>query len=514
MTRVSTATRPARPADGSATILSVDLRYAEDVVLARQRARQIAALLGFEGQDQTRLATAVSEIARNAFQYAGGGRVSFALAPSAAAAGGTAESAAASLVLRVEDSGPGIAELDAILAGRYRSSTGMGAGIRGARRLTDTFAVETAPGAGTRVVMTRRVPARAGVATAATPETAARLAEALARQVPRGPLEEVQAQNSELLATLDALRERQADVERLNAALAEANVDLARTNQELAETNRGVLALYAELDDRAEALRRGSELKSRFLSDVSHELRTPLSSIVNLTRILVDDPGAAFGAEQRRAVQFIRKSALGLTELVNDLLDLAKIEAGRVELRIAEFTVADLLAALRGVCRPLVTSDAVALRIDEPAPLTLLTDEGRLSQVLRNLVGNALKYTDAGEVRVTTTREPDDAVCFAVRDTGVGIRPEDLERVFDEFVQVEGAHQRRVKGTGLGLPLSRKLAGLLGGTVSLASHPGRGSEFSLRVPRVHPSLDPTREPPAVVRELSEARGQLRREAQA
>lgn len=481
---MSHMTTPARTVDRNA-ILTVELRYEEDLVLARQRARQIAALLGFEAQEQTRLATAVSEIARNAFRYGGGGRATFALGAVCERDG----TDAAHLVLRVEDAGPGIADLAAVLDGRYQSTTGMGMGLLGARRLTDTFDVQTAPGEGTRVVMTRRIPQRLGVATLAFPETAARLADALARQVPRGPLEEVQAQNQELLATLDALRERQAEVERLNAALADANAALARTNQELGETNRGVLALYAELDDRAEALRRGSELKSRFLSDVSHELRTPLSSILNLTRILVEHSGAEFGDEPRRAVQFIRKSALGLTDLVNDLLDLAKIEAGRVELRVAEFTAADLLAALRGVCRPLVPGDAVALRIDEPDALTLLTDEGRLSQVLRNLVGNALKFTDAGEVRVTTTVDADDVVHFVVRDTGVGIRPEDQERVFDEFTQIEGAHQRRVKGTGLGLSLSRKLAALLGGTVMLESAPSVGSTFTLRVPRVHPSLE-------------------------
>ncbi|GJG86928.1 sensor histidine kinase [Gemmatimonadetes bacterium T265] len=496
----------ARSADRTpdrAAILTVELRYEEDLVLARQRARQIAALLDFETQEQTRLATAVSEIARNAFRYGGGGRVTFALGTLPERDG----TETPHLVLRVEDAGPGIADLAAVLDGHYRSTTGMGIGMLGARQLTDTFDVRTAPGEGTRVVMTRRLPQRLGGASA-SPETAARLADALARQVPRGPLEEVQAQNHELLATLDALRERQAEVERLNAALSEANAALARTNQELGETNRGVLALYAELDDRAEALRRGSELKSRFLSDVSHELRTPLSSILNLTRLLAEHPGAEFGDEPRRAVQFIRKSALGLTDLVNDLLDLAKIEAGRVELRIAEFTAADLLAALRGVCRPLVPGDAVALRIDEPEPLTLLTDEGRLSQVLRNLVGNALKFTDSGEVHVATTLDADDVVHVRVRDTGIGIRAADQERVFDEFTQVEGAHQRRVKGTGLGLPLARKLAALLGGTIALESAPDAGSTFTLSLPRVHPSIA---DGAPDARRLSEARVAGRRE---
>ena len=477
-----------------APLLTLELRYEQDVVVARQRARQLAELLGFDAQEQTRLATAVSEVARNAFRYAGGGRVGFGVAPlaedrpaRAASAGAptagapTAGDPVQSLVVRVEDRGPGIADLAAVLDGRYRSTTGMGLGLAGARRLSDAFDVRTAPGAGTTVTLARALPPRAPAVTRAG---LARLADALARQTPRGAYEEVQAQNHELLRTLDELRARQAEVERLNA--------------ELAETNRGVLALYAELDDRAEALRLASEQKSRFLSSVSHELRTPLTSIVNLSRLLGDTagtPGRELGEEQRTAVRYIRTSAQSLTEIVNDLLDLAKIEAGKVDLRPAAFAAADLVAALRGVFRPLATNPAVALRLDDPPPLTLVTDEGRLAQVLRNLIGNALKYTEAGAVRLTVTTGPDDTVAFAVGDTGIGIAPEDQARVFDEFAQVDHPLQRRTKGTGLGLPLSRRLATLLGGTLTVESTPGAGSTFTARVPRVYPEPAAARDMP-------------------
>lgn len=469
---------PSSPVDAlpptTAPLLTLALRYEQDVVLARQRARQLGECLGFDAQEQTRLATAVSEVARNAFRYGGGGRVVFGVAPLADGAAALATGALQGvqyLVVRVEDRGPGIADLAAVLEGRYRSATGMGLGLAGARRLSDAFDVRTAPGEGTTVTLARAFPRGAPPVTRAT---LARLTDALAQHAPRSAFEEVQAQNHELLRTLDELRARQAEVERLNA--------------ELAETNRGVLALYAELDDRAEALRLASEQKSRFLSSVSHELRTPLTSIVNLARLLDDaaaTPERALADEQRTAVRYIHTSALSLTDIVNDLLDLAKVEAGKVDVRPAPFAAADMVAALRGVFRPLATNPAVTLRLDDPPPLTLVTDEGRLAQVLRNLVSNALKYTEAGEVQLRVTAEADDLVTFAVRDTGIGIAPADQARVFDEFAQVDHPLQRRARGTGLGLPLSRRLAALLGGTLTLESAPGAGSTFTVRVPRTY-----------------------------
>jgi len=244
-----------------------------------------------------------------------------------------------------------------------------------------------------------------------------------------------------------------------------------------------VLALYAEVDEKAQELRRASELKSSFLSNVSHELRTPLSSILNISRLLLDHPGAS-DDEHRRQVAFIRKSAQALTEIVNDLLDLAKIEAGKVDVRPDNVSVRELFGTLRGMFRPLLASDAVVLAFDEPSPdLALFTDEGKLSQVLRNFIANAIKFTERGEVRVSAHAEPDDTVCFAVADTGIGIAPEHQQRIFEEFAQVEGPLQARGKGTGLGLPLSRKLARLLGGGVSVRSEPGVGSTFTLTLPR-------------------------------
>ena len=439
-------------------VVALEMQHEEDVVLARQRARQLAGLLGFDVVEQTGIATAVSELARNAFRYAGGGRVELAIAREA--------DDAPRLLVRVRDRGPGIADLAAVLEGRYVSQTGMGLGLVGARRLSDEFHVETAPGAGTTVTLTRRLPARAEPVTMA--RIAAMTAE-LARATSPGALGEVQAQNQELLRALGDLRERQQEIERLN--------------RELEETNRGVLALYAELEDTADALRLASNQKSRFLSSVSHELRTPLSSMLNLSRMLVEYSGERFGEEQRRQAQFIRKSAQALYEIVNDLLDLAKIEAGRVEVRPVNVDVAELLGTLRGVFRPLLPP-AVALVVDPPPPeFALFADEGKLAQILRNFLSNAVKYTERGEIRLRAEARPEDRAAFVVRDTGIGIAPEDQRRIFEEFTQVEGPHQTRVKGTGLGLSLSRRFAELLDGAVTLESAPGEGSTFTLVIPR-------------------------------
>jgi signal transduction histidine kinase/CheY-like chemotaxis protein len=445
----------------SLLILSVTLRHEHDVVAARQRARQLAGFLGFDGQDQTRIATAVSEIGRNAYAYAGGGTVEFHV---------EGQTSPQVFLARVSDRGPGIRDLGRILDGRYQSPTGMGLGITGARRLMDQFQIESLPGRGTTVWLRKLFPRSAPVLTA---RGVADLAGRLARQEPRTAVEEVQQQNQELLRALDELRTRQDE--------------LTHLNRELEDTNRGVVALYAELDEKADHLRRADELKSRFLSNMTHEFRTPVNSILALSRLLLDRLDGELSEEQARQVAFIRKAAEDLSELVNDLLDLAKVEAGKIVVRPTEFEVASLFGALRGMLRPLLLNESISLVFEEPEDLpALYTDDGKVSQILRNFVSNALKFTERGEVRVSASLAADGrAIVFSVADTGIGIAPEDQERIFEEFTQVDNPVQKRVRGTGLGLPLSKRLAQLLGGTISVRSAPGRGSTFSATIPIVY-----------------------------
>ena len=252
---------------------------------------------------------------------------------------------------------------------------------------------------------------------------------------------------------------------------------------ELAETNQGVVALYAELDDKAAALKEASELKSRFLSYMSHEFRTPLGSIRSIVRILLDELDGPLTAEQRKQVTFVQTSAVELNEMVNDLLDLAKIEAGRLSISPAWFEMVDLFHAIRGMFRPLLSSDAVSLILEEPTDIPpIYTDDQKLSQILRNFISNALKFTPRGEVRVRAARSGDDSVTFSVADTGIGIAQEYHAAIFDDFVQVDSPLQRKWRGTGLGLSLSRKIARMLGGDVTMTSEPGVGSTFSLTIP--------------------------------
>jgi len=252
---------------------------------------------------------------------------------------------------------------------------------------------------------------------------------------------------------------------------------------ELDETNQGVLALYAELDQQAEQLREVSELKSRFLSYMSHEFRTPLGSILSMTRLLEDGMDGPLADEQRRQVRFISASTSELREMVDDLLDLAKIEAGRITISPAWFDLMDLFSALRGMFRPLVEGNQVDLVFEDPPVMPLLyTDDKKLAQILRNFISNALKFTPNGQVVVSTRLEGEAAVRFSVRDTGIGIPAELQSTLFEDFVQVDTPLQKRLRGTGLGLSLCKRFAELLGGHVGVESEVGTGSNFYVVLP--------------------------------
>jgi len=464
-------------------LLTYSLNVQADVVGARQRARQIADLIGFDGREQTRIATSVSEIARNAFRYAGGGKVEFEI---------EGETEPQLLVIRVSDDGPGIAQLDDVLDGTYRSTTGMGIGLIGSRRLMDRWDVHSTPGRGTIVTLGKLLPPEAPLV---TPLDAGRLVTRLAAMPHPTSLAEVQSQNAELLGALAELQEKQ---DRL--------LEMAR---ELEDTNRGVVALYAELDEKAAHLRHADEMKSRFLSNMSHEFRTPLNSVRALCSLLLSRGDGPLTGEQETQVRFIARAAEDLTELVNDLLDLAKIEAGKTEVRPAEFEVHELFSALRGMLRPLLVTDTVALVFEVAEGLPRMhTDESKVSQIVRNFISNALKFTENGSVTVHAALQPDgETVAFSVTDTGIGIALEDQEMIFEEFTQVPNALQRKVKGTGLGLPLCRRLASLLGGDVSVTSRPGEGSTFTAVIP-VNYAGAPAPEPPFAEAQAVEGPGAL------
>lgn len=268
----------------------------------------------------------------------------------------------------------------------------------------------------------------------------------------------------------------------LTHALEASQREAQMLRAELEETNRGVLALYAELDTQAEQLREATELKSRFLAYMSHEFRTPINSIRSIARLLHDRVDGPLTSEQERQVEFIQQTAAEFADMVDDLLDMAKVEAGRIEISPAWFEMVDLFSALRGMFKPVLSNPGVSLVFEEPANVPkLYTDDRKLSQILRNYIANALKFTPRGEVRVSARCEGD-MVTFSVADTGIGIAAEHHAHIFQDFAQVPSAMQKTTRGTGLGLSLSKRLAELLGGHVDLSSEVGKGSVFSVTVP--------------------------------
>jgi signal transduction histidine kinase/CheY-like chemotaxis protein len=437
----------------------VEINHEEDVVTARQHARRVACLLSFEEQDQTRISTALSEIARLVVQAHTRGRIEFQLE-------GTTVPQVLLVTLRSNRSAQ-----TTVREGAWGKSgvpePEWEASLIAARRLMDQSELRSTSPHEHVIRLAKILPARAPLVVGKTLERVIRELEQHERQ---NPLEEVRQQNHELLRALAELHERQQELVRLNG--------------ELEDTNRGVVALYAELDEKASHLRRADEMKSRFLSNMSHEFRTPVNAILALSHLLLEHTDGELSSEQTKQVNYIRKSGEALLELVNDLLDLAKIEAGKVTVKACEFEVSNLFSALRGMLRPLLVSDAVNLVFDEPVGMPIMrTDEGKVSQILRNFISNAIKFTEQGEVRVSAALTADGrSMAFSVADTGIGIAQENQTKIFEEFSQLDHPIQTQVKGTGLGLPLCKKLAQLLGGSVEVSSRLGEGSTFVATLP--------------------------------
>jgi len=282
------------------------------------------------------------------------------------------------------------------------------------------------------------------------------------------------------------------DTARQKKELEQRHLEVVALNRSLEDSILAVRAMHAELEDRADALRRSVDVRGRVVSHVSHEFRTPLNAISALSRLLLAESDNPLTGEPRKQVGFISQGAEQLSLMVNDLLDLSKLEAGKVPVRPEKFFVTELFGALRGMLAPLLRKDTgVLLVFEEPAPDHLLeTDLSKVSQVMRNLISNALKFTQRGEIRISAAREPDGSTALIVRDTGLGIAPDNQDRIFEEFEQIAGPTQARARGTGLGLSISRRIATILGGTLTVESALEQGAAFSLRLPPISHKAKP------------------------
>jgi signal transduction histidine kinase/CheY-like chemotaxis protein len=295
--------------------------------------------------------------------------------------------------------------------------------------------------------------------------------------------EELKVSNEELEEHGRALRESQARLENQAAELEQSNLQLEEQTHRLERQREDLLTTQAALRRNAEELERSSRYKSEFLANMSHELRTPLNSSMILSKLLVDNRDGNLTAEQVRYAQIIRSANNELLALINDILDLSKIESGHVELDIKPVDLNGELEALRQMFEPVAAQRQLRFRIEQApqAPAAMSTDAIRLQQILKNLLSNAFKFTEAGEVVLAVGGDREQAV-FTVRDTGIGIPESQQQVIFEAFRQADGTTSRKYGGTGLGLSICRELAHLLGGRIDVQSAPGKGSAFTLRLP--------------------------------
>ncbi|KQN80099.1 ATP-binding protein [Sphingomonas sp. Leaf62] len=468
-------------------ILTVALIGEADIVAARQRARQIAGLLGFEAQDQTRIATAVSEIARNATTYGAGGRIEF----------GVERADPSSLVIRIRDKGPGIADVDAILEGRFKSVSGMGVGISGTRRLMDRFELESQPGRGTSVLLGKCLPS---TAPSVSPAYLAEIGKVLAATGASDPLAEVRTQNQELLQALADLKLKQDESERLNA--------------ELEETNRGVVALYAELDEKAgelaalngdleqrvaaavmecqqanDALRQSQKMEAvgQLTGGIAHDFNNLLQIVTGnlemLSRRLPADD-----LRLRRAADNAMSGAQRAATLTQRLLAFAR----RQPLAPRPLDSNTLVEGLSDLMRRTL-GESISIEVHlAPELWKVEADANQLENALLNLAVNARDAMKPGGTLTITTANgiigeadaeddtvPGHYVSLAVCDTGDGMSEATMSRVFEPFFTTKEVG----KGTGLGLSMVYGFVKQSGGHLRIESSIGRGTTVTLYLPK-------------------------------
>ncbi|MDQ3058690.1 MAG: response regulator [Pseudomonadota bacterium] len=305
--------------------------------------------------------------------------------------------------------------------------------------------------------------------------------------------EDLQSQQEELLTANEELEEKSRVLKEYQVSLENQQAELEQTNEQLSEValsldhkNAALSQAQIQLEERAKELSRASRYKSEFLANMSHELRTPLNSSLILSKLLSDNPRGNLDAEQVKFSQSIYSAGNDLLSLINDILDISKVEAGKLELSPETIALGDLAASLKNTFEPQASQKQLKfdVRIAPGTPATLVTDRQRVEQVLKNLLSNAIKFTEAGQVSLSVSQQADGFLAFAVQDSGIGIRANQQEIIFEAFRQADGTTSRRYGGTGLGLSISRDLTALLGGAITVRSDEGQGSIFTLLLPGV------------------------------
>src|SRR5688572_9484898 len=432
-------------------LITVAIRREYDLLLARHRGRRISQLLGFSNGDTTRIATALSEVVRNAFEYAGGGTAAFSVESN----GGPGQE----LVIRVVDEGKGIADVAAVMSDEQPS---LGIGLRGSRALMDRLEMTSHAGAGTTVTMGKQLPPGVPRFTMAD---AGRMIAQLATQEDVSPLGELNAQNQALLATLR-------EVEQLRLV-----ANSARDRAEAAQ-------LVAE---------RSLVVRDRFMALTTHEIRTPLNAMIGYMDLLAMDLGPLMSDQQKDFFARVQRASQHMRGITNDFLVMAQGDAGRLQVNCRQSAARTVMREAAALVMPQALSRGVTVRLAQAeSELTYCGDEDRVRQVLVNLLGNAVSFSPAGTSVAVVAERVLEAPggngmskgpwsVFRVSDSGPGIPQERLEHVFEPFVQLPSDAQSKRKGSGLGLTVSRQLAQLMGGDLT-AANADLGAMFALWLP--------------------------------
>lgn len=418
---------------------SIFIRSEADIVRVRDRVRLVAREFGFDNVTQIKLTTAVSELTRNIYEYAKTGSITVSIVERDGQTG---------MEIIAEDSGPGIADLDNVLSGKFQSKTGLGRGITGSQRLMDDFNITSAPGSGTRIEAVKWFDQDQRAL-----KPLDQIRQLFFSASESGAVEELQAQNHELVRVLGDLTESRRDLEQANRELQTAN----------------------------DKLKQVDEMKSRFISTIAHEVRTPLNAIIGLIQVLGRDKREPLTPRQRETVERLEKSATMLVNLVNDLLDLSRLQAGRMQIKVQPFSAAELIDSIYNGLKQTATSKGVTLSYEVSPDLPKInSDPTKVAQVITNLTSNAIKFTPAeGSVTIKAGRDVGQMWHVEVTDTGIGMEDEQVPLIFEEFRQVNIASPHHSGGTGLGLPITKRLVDLLGGRIKVISAPSLGSSFTV-----------------------------------
>ncbi len=431
----------------------VYVRREGDIVKVRERVRRLAREMGFDSTTQIKVTTAVSEVTRNIYEYAKSGAISLSLAERGADFG---------LQVTARDDGPGIDEatLRSIMRGQYQSSSGLGVGLSGTRKLMDEFDIQTKPNEGTRVTLVKWMPR--GLADDVK-NRVEELRAHLGEDVEDSVVEELQQQNRDFVKILSELEDKRTQLEELNQQLNETNHELNEANSKLREL---------------------AEMKEEFLALTTHDLRSPLTVISGVISFFTSGRLGELSPEQKNMVTMMERNTQNLIELVNDLLDASKLESGTMRLDKISFDLREVINELREtMLLPLAKEKEIKLVETFPAELpSIVADRAKLRRILLNLLSNALKFTGKGGRVEISAERVDERVRVSVSDTGVGIAPEDVDRLFDKYEQTRSRATRGEKGTGLGLYITKQLVELHGSEITVNSELGKGSTFSFTLP--------------------------------